>query len=231
VLTGERGAIASALITGKRGTISQPVNNAMYVAGLGHVPSISGYHMAVVAGIVFFIIRGALALVPSLASLRPIKRWAAAGALLAAAFYLLLSRAEVATRRSFIMVAIVLIGVVLDRPALTLRTLAVAPQSIVNPSFQMSFAATLALVAAHQHGLPWRADADSSTGVRIALWGWRELAGLMLVSLVAGLATMPYAAFQAGALWRPGKSRCHAGGFLLGDVGRHFGTCRPAFRL
>ncbi len=204
VLSGDRGAIASALITGKRGTISQPVNDAMYVSGLGHVLSISGYHMAVVAGIVFFIIRGVLALVPALANLRPIKKWAAAGALLAAAFYLLLSGAEVATRRSFIMVAIVLIGVMLDRPALTLRTLAVAafavllfsPHAVVHPSFQMSFAATLALVAAYQHGLPWRADAGSSAGTRMALWGWREVVGLILVSLVAGLATTPYAAYH-----------------------------------
>jgi competence protein ComEC len=176
----------------------------MYIAGLGHVLSISGYHMAVVAGIVFFIIRATLALLPALASLRPIKKWAAAAALAVAAFYLLLSGAAVATQRSFVMVAIVLVGVMLDRPALTFRTLAVAafavlllsPQAIVHPSFQMSFAATLALVAAWQHGLPWRAGADSSAGARMALWGWRELAGLTLVSLVAGLATMPYAAYH-----------------------------------
>src|SRR5262249_7316999 len=83
-------------------------------------------------------------------------------ALVAATFYLLLSGAEVATQRSYIMIAIVLVGVMLDRPTLTFRTLAVAaivvlllaPQAIVHPGFQMSFAATLALIAAYQHGLP-----------------------------------------------------------------------------
>src|SRR5262245_28046793 len=89
--------------------------------------------------------------------------WAALAALAAAAFYLLLSGAEVATQRSFIMIGIVLIGVMVDRPTLTFRTLTVAafgvlllaPEAIVHPSFQMSFAATLALVAGYQQGLPW----------------------------------------------------------------------------
>ncbi|MBI3705191.1 MAG: ComEC/Rec2 family competence protein, partial [Rhizobiales bacterium] len=167
------------------------------------VLSISGYHMAVVVAIVFFVIRASLELMPGVGRY-PIKKWAALGALIAAAFYLLLSGAEVATQRSFIMIAIVLIGVMVDRPALTFRTLTVAafgvlliaPESVVHPSFQMSFAATLALIAAYQHGLPWRADADTSLGARVALWGGREIVGLILASLVAGLATTPYAAFH-----------------------------------
>jgi competence protein ComEC len=78
VLPGDAGSIASALITGKRDAISTPVNDAMYISSLAHVLSISGYHMAVVAGIVFFIIRGALALVPAVALRHPIKKWVAA---------------------------------------------------------------------------------------------------------------------------------------------------------
>jgi competence protein ComEC len=160
--------------------------------------------MAVVAGIVFFFIRAGLALVPSLAIRRPIKKWAAAAALSAAFFYLLLSGAEVATQRSFIMIAIVLIGVMVDRPAITFRTLTVAalcvmvlaPQAVVHPSFQMSFAATLALVAGYQLKLPWRADRDTSLGARMALWGGQEVAGLLAASFVAGLATTPYAAYH-----------------------------------
>jgi competence protein ComEC len=208
VLRGDRGSIASALITGKRDAISAPVNDAMYISSLAHVLSISGYHMAVVAGIVFFFVRASLALAPSLASRRPIKKWAALAALFAAAFYLLLSGAEVATQRSFIMIAIVLIGVTIDRSAITFRTLTVAafgvlilaPQSVVHPSFQMSFAATLALVAAYQYGMPggkmWGTDRDSALRTRIVFWGGREVAALLLASLVAGLATTPYAAYH-----------------------------------
>ena len=205
VIPGDRGAIASALITGKRDAITTPVNDAMYISSLGHVLSISGYHMAVVAGVVFFVVRALLALVPSFANHRPIKKWAAFTALIAAAGYFVLSGAEVATQRSFIMTAIVLIGVMVDRAALTLRTLAVAafavlliaPEAVAHPSFQMSFAATLALVAAYERGLPWMiAGADTTLGARVALWGGREIVALLLASLVAGLATTPFAAFH-----------------------------------
>ncbi|HVZ53629.1 MAG TPA: ComEC/Rec2 family competence protein [Pseudolabrys sp.] len=204
VLAGDRGSIASALITGKRGAISAPVNDAFYVSSLAHVLAISGYHMAVVAGIAFFFIRAGLALFPSLAVRRPIKKWAAAGALVMAAFYLVLSGASVSTQRAFIMIAIVLIGIMVDRPTLTFRTISIAafavlllsPPAIVTPSFQMSFAAALALIAAYQYGLPFRADADASLYARAAVWGGREIAGLLMAALVAGLATTPYAAFH-----------------------------------
>jgi len=145
-LEGDNRAIATALLTGRRDAITAPVNDAMFVSGLGHVLSISGYHMAVVAGVVFFAVRALLALIPGLAAGSAIKKWSAAAALVAAAFYLLLSGAEVATQRSFFMTAVVLIAVMVDRRAITFRTLAVAalivlavaPEALVHPSFQMS---------------------------------------------------------------------------------------------
>ena len=101
-IPGDAGAIASALITGKRDALTGSVFD-MFISGVGHVLSVSGYHMALVAGVVFFILRAVLALVPGLALRHPIKKWAAAAALVAAACYLVLSGAEVATQRSFIM--------------------------------------------------------------------------------------------------------------------------------
>jgi competence protein ComEC len=205
VLEGDKRAIATALLTGRRDAISEPVNDAMFISGLGHVLSISGYHMAVVAGVVFFAVRALLALFPALATGFPIKKWSAAAALVAAAFYLLLSGAEVATQRSFFMTAVVLIAVMVDRRAITFRTLAVAamivlamaPEALVHPSFQMSFAATLGLVALIQIGMPRLfASPDNSAAARVALWGGREIMTLVLASLVAGLATTPYAAFH-----------------------------------
>jgi competence protein ComEC len=143
-LDGDKRAIATALLTGRRDAITTPVNDAMFISGLGHVLSISGYHMAVVAGVVFFTVRALLALFPALTSGFPIKKWAAAAALAAALFYLLLSGAEVATQRSFFMTAVVLIAVMVDRRAVTFRTLAVAamivlvmaPEALMHPSFQ-----------------------------------------------------------------------------------------------
>jgi len=122
VIPGDEGAIASALITGKRSAVSPAVKDAFYVSSLAHVLAIAGFHMAVVTGIIFFFVRGGLALIPSLASRRPIKKWAAASALVAAAFYLVLSGAGVATQRAFVMVAIVLLGVMVDRPGIMAQT-------------------------------------------------------------------------------------------------------------
>jgi len=160
--------------------------------------------MAVVAGIVFFAVRALLAFSPALTARFAIKKWAAGAALATALFYLLLSGAEVATQRSFYMTAFVLIAVMVDRRAITFRTLAlaamlvliIAPEALVHPSFQMSFAATLGLVALAQIGMPKLFSSDGKSASRAAAWGGRELMLLTLASLIAGLATTPYAAFH-----------------------------------
>ena len=250
VAPGDAGSIASALLTGKRDALSTQVNDAMYISSLAHVLSISGYHMAVVAGIVFFVVRALLALIPGLALRHPIKKWAAFIALVMVTLYLLLSGAEVATQRSYYMTAIVLLGVMVDRPTLTFRTLSVAalavlvlaPEAVAHPSFQMSFAATLALIALYQHGLPWlAAGPKSSLGARVAMWGAREVVALMLASLVAGLATTPYAAFHfhrlapygmlANLAAMPVVSAVVMPAGIVGLIAMPFGFDAPCWRL
>jgi competence protein ComEC len=206
-LPGDTGAIAAALVTGIRDHISQEANEAMRISGLYHVISISGLHMALVAGVLFALLRGGLALIPGLALRRPIKKYAALVALAGVTFYLVLSGAEVATQRSYIMVAIVLAGVIIDRPALTLRTLAaavivtliVSPEAVLNPGFQMSFAATLALISFYERWVPL-VSAPPQPGAS-AIGAWSARAGRWVVlgaatSLIAGLATAIYAAFH-----------------------------------
>ena len=105
--------------------IAPNVYDALFVSGIGHVLSISGYHMAVVAGVIFFIVRAFFALIPRLAGRAPIKKWAALAALVTG-FYHILSGNQVATQRSFIMIGVVLLSVLFDRPALTMRTLTIA---------------------------------------------------------------------------------------------------------
>jgi competence protein ComEC len=204
VLPGDAGAIAVALVTGERDAIAETTNESLRIAGLYHIISISGLHMVAVVATCLVLVRGTLALVPGLAARRPIKAWAAWAALAAAAFYWVLSGAEVATTRSFLMAGLVLAGVLIDRSAVSLRTLAAAalavmvamPESVLNPGFQMSFAATLALVAFYEHWAPTRRYADGSWLQRLM----RSLAlasvGLLLTSLVAGLATAPFAAWH-----------------------------------
>jgi competence protein ComEC len=154
-LPGETGEIAKALIVGERRGMSEETAEALRQSGLGHILAISGLHMALVAGAVFGLLRALFALSPTLALRRPIKKWAAVGALFAATFYLVISGSSIATQRSFIMLCVVLAAVLLDRRAFSVRNIAVAamivllltPEAVLTASFQMSFAATLALIA------------------------------------------------------------------------------------
>lgn len=205
-LPGDYGAIAAALVMGDQRGIAESTHEAMRASGLGHILSISGLHMALVAGSVFLLLRALLALSPTLALNYPIKKWAAAGAFLVATVYLGISGAEVATVRSYIMFAIMLAAVMLDRRALTLRNVALAafvilvfsPESLLSISFQMSFAATIALIATYE-ALSARADRRLAlTDAKDRAWAaraWAAVATLFLTSLVAGLVTAPFGAF------------------------------------
>lgn len=199
---GAAGAVAAALVTGERGAIPEAVNEAWRDTGLAHLLSISGLHISLVAGIVFLGVRTLLAAVPALALRRPIKKWAAVVAVLAALFYMLLSGAEVPTQRSFLMAAVVFLAMLVDREAISLRLVAwaaaaillILPEALVGASFQMSFAAVLALVAAYEAGRErirdWRAG--SGTGGRILLY-----VGLVcFTTVVATAATTPFALYH-----------------------------------
>ncbi len=205
-LPGDPGHVAAALVMGDRGGISDATEENMRASGLAHMLAISGLHMVLVAGSAFWLLRALLALSPGLALTRPIKKWAAAGALAVAAFYLGISGAGIATQRAFVMLAIMLVAVMLDRPAITLRNVALAalvilvltPESLTTASFQMSFAATVALVAGYEAITAWRDRRMVLVDAGGGAWTWftRSAGGLFLTSLIAGLATAPYAAFH-----------------------------------
>ncbi len=205
---GQAGAVAAALLVGERSYIAAQTKDDLRRAGLAHVLAISGMHMMLVAGTVFFATRALLALSPSLALTRPIRKWAAVAALIAATGYLALSGGNVATIRAFVMAAIIFCAVLLDRPAISMRNLALAafivvalrPESVVEPGFQMSFGAVAALIAAWE---AWRdrkrsqlGDGDLTPGSRFARFLRRAFIGIAVTTLVAGLATAPYAAFH-----------------------------------
>lgn len=206
-LPGDAGEVATALIIGDRRGIDAGTTEALRRSGLAHILAISGLHMALVTGAVFAMVRAMLALVPDLALARPIRKWAAAVALATGAAYLVLSGAGIATQRAFIMAVVVLLAVLVGRPALTMRSVALAalavmafaPEAVVGPSFQMSFAAVIALVAGYESLVSRKSQgATAGHGVGSALAGrlWRYVIGLALTSLIAGLATSPIAAFH-----------------------------------
>ncbi len=204
---GAEGAVASALITGERAGIPDEIDEWLRITGLAHVLSISGFHMALIAGFTMLSVRLAASAVPGLPLLVPTKKIAAFAALLVSTAYLLIAGDNVATQRSWIMLAIMLGAVLLDKPALTLRNVALAaivvltlnPHAVVTASFQMSFAATAALVGGYGALMRrWSGGEDArlrrerglAAGVLVAV------AGLALSSLIAGGATTPYGAYH-----------------------------------
>lgn len=201
-IDGPAGGVAAALATGQRGGIPENVREDMRDSGLAHLLAISGLHLGLVAGFVFALVRGGLALWPRAALGWPLKRIAAGIALAAAGVYLLLAGATVPTQRAFVMTAIVLAAILVNRTGISLRLVAWAalvilllrPEALLTVSFQMSFAAVVALVAAYE-GLAGRVRTAAATGTlarRIALY----FAAIAFSSLIAGLATAPFAVFH-----------------------------------
>jgi competence protein ComEC len=201
-LPGPTGAIAAALITGETHAIPPADAGAFRDAGLAHILVIAGLHMGMVAGIAFFALRAALALIPAIALRHPTKKWAAAGALLVTAGYMLLSGATVSSRRAFIMTGLMLFAVMVDRLSLSARSVAyaalvimlVTPEAAAGPSFQMSFAAVAALIAFYEAMRSrlgeWRAHAGPMR--RAGLY----LLGIAFTTVVTTVATMPFTIYH-----------------------------------
>ncbi|MBI6629085.1 ComEC/Rec2 family competence protein [Pontibaca salina] len=194
VLPGDPGGFAAAVTTGDRHAIGQDALKALRASNLAHLLAISGLHMGLLTGFVFTVLRMGIALIPALALRLPVKKIAAVGALIAAAGYFALSGGNVATERAFVMVAVALCAILVDRRAISLRVVAIAalivltlrPEALLGPGFQMSFAATTGLVAVFM----WLRDVDLP---RAPNWA-RPALGVMISSAVAGLATAPVGA-------------------------------------
>ena len=195
----EAGGLAAAMIAGDRSYMSVEDVEALRGSGLAHLMAISGMHMGLAAGIFFFGLKRALLLVEPLALRLPPDKIAAIGALMACTSYLLISGASVATQRAFIMTSVALSAVLMNRSAVTMKSLAVAmiivvliqPETVVTPGFQMSFAATAALIALYED---WPNRFHRS---RFERWRGRFFA-VVATSVTASLATAPFSAFHFG---------------------------------
>src|SRR5262245_29488061 len=157
-LPGSTGGVASAVITGKRGTMLEEVKQAFRDSGLSHLLAIAGLHLGLVGGFVFFSVRGGLALIPWVALRFPIKKIAAIVTLVALFCYLMISGAAIPTQRAFVMTGILFVAILIDRLRLSMRICALAalvvllldPASLIGVSFQMSFGAVVALIAVYE---------------------------------------------------------------------------------
>ncbi len=199
------GGMAAALVTGDKGALDPELRSEMRDSGLAHLLAISGLHMGLFGGVLFIMVRGLLALSTYLTLKYPVKKWAAVIALTGSAAYLVLSGGSIATQRAFIMISIMFVAILLNRRALSMRNVAIAamlvlfirPESLFSVSFQMSFAAVIALVAVYESGL-FRLPAGDMSSRKT--WMLKKILfyvfGVFLTSLVAGLATAPFAAYH-----------------------------------
>jgi competence protein ComEC len=163
-------------------------------------------HLALAGLGVFWVIRALLALVPPIALTQPIKKLAAMAAFFSASFYLAISGGGSPAVRSYLMLSMMLLGVLADRPALSMRgvalaalaLLAVEPENIVDPGFQMSFAAVIGLIVLAEWGAARPRDDTAGLGRAMRLWrrARRYIVGMLLVSAVATLATTPFAIYH-----------------------------------
>ena len=202
---GEDGAVAAALITGIRDGIPERVSNNMRIAGLAHLLAISGLHMALITGVLFFALRAGMAFFPKLALKHPIRKYAAIGAFIGASGYLVLSGASISTQRAFIMVSIVLLAVLTDRKAISMRSVTLAavailtftPEAVLHPSFQMSFAAVTGLVAGYSWAQPRLSrlfHANPGFLARVRLY----MLGVLISTLIAAISIGPVAFYHFG---------------------------------
>lgn len=211
-VAGPTSGIIVALITGNKTMIKEDDQQALRDTGLAHILAISGLHMALITFTIISLVRVCLSFFPTLVLHYPVKKWAAAAGFLVATQYLFLSGAGVATQRAWIMISVMLCAVVLDRNAITMRSVVISatiilcidPHSLFAPGFQMSFAAVAALVAGYEIYRDRRtaklAQQRSIPGSSILSRGYHVtktyIGGILLTSLLAGTATAFVAAWH-----------------------------------
>lgn len=190
-------AVTTALLAGERSSIPEPINDSLRDSGLYHLLSISGLHVAIVCGVTFFVLRFLMALFPWMALNMPIKKIAAGVALAAGLFYSMLAGMPVPTERAMFMTGLALLAVMLDRAAMSMRTIALAaffvlliqPESVTGASFQLSFAAVLSMIAFYEGaGRRWGvASRDDGWARRLFVY----FLGIVITTVLVSLATLP----------------------------------------
>jgi competence protein ComEC len=210
-LPGPEGGVVAALLTGEQTAVDKDITQAMRDSGLAHILSVSGLHIVFVIGLVMGLVRYGIALMPPLALRVDAKKVAAVLSLAAAVFYTALAGAPVPAQRSCAMAGFALVAVLLDRTALSLRlvawsaviVLAAAPDSLTGASFQMSFAAVIALIAAWEAGAGWRRRLHERADRSHHRWLWRLLVAIgasLATTLIASVATGAFAAYHFNRL-------------------------------
>jgi competence protein ComEC len=190
------GSVAAALLTGHTESLPTELRSQFAAAGMAHLLAISGLHMSIVAGIIFFLMHSVLTLWMRVALFYPLHKIAAAATMVGTLLYLQLSGCHIPALRAFLMTCVAMLAIIMDRSPISLRLVAFAatailvmrPENLITPSFQLSFAAVTALVATFEPLAFW----FHSEKIRSTAWRW--LGASLISTLVAGFATLPYTA-------------------------------------
>ncbi len=202
VLPADEASVTSAIVAGDKNAINEKLFEQYRDSGLAHFLSISGLHMSMIAGLMFFLVRFALVLIPPISLRCDTKKIAAVLAFLMSAFYLLISGAEIPAERAFIMTSIVLLGVLVSRRAISMQNIAWAalvilifyPEALVGASFQMSFAAVVCLIAFYEkYAGALHRFLNRGGFLRIV---FVYVGGILASDLVASLATLPFCVYH-----------------------------------
>jgi competence protein ComEC len=201
-LPGPSGTIATAFATGNQNAISQDDADAMRRGGIAHLLSVGGLHITAVIGITMLLTLRILALSEFLALRLNLLIVAAAAGAVAAIAYTLLTGSQVPMVRSCIVALLVLVGMILGREAISLRLLAVSgllilaiePEAIVGPSFQMTFAAVGAIIALHSS--PWARRMFQRRDEHLARRVLRAAAGIVVTGAAVELCVMPFVLYH-----------------------------------
>lgn len=199
VLPQPSAGIARAIVNGDQSAVTDDARETMATAGIAHVLSVSGLHLTIVAGGVFWVLRLLLSGWEGLATRVSVKRVAAVAGIGAALLYFAISGGNVAAFRSTLMILLVFGAVLFGRRALTMRNVAIAgviviatdPASVFRPSFQLSFAAVLALVGAYEN---FRTERLKDASLAAHAWAYGK--GIVGTSLVAGAATLLFSVYH-----------------------------------
>lgn len=191
------GGVIGALAIGERQGIGQLQWDVFRRTGTTHLVAISGLHVGMIAGLVFFIVRALWARLGRLPLYWPAPQAAAVAALAAALVYAALAGFSIPTQRTVIMIGVVMVALLRRRHAAPARTLMTAllcvlvydPLAVMNSGFWLSFGA----VAAILFGMNQRVGRE--------VW-WRRASRLHLLVTVA-LAPPLLVLFQQVSLVSP----------------------------
>ncbi|MDR0741590.1 MAG: ComEC family competence protein [Rickettsiales bacterium] len=188
--------LADTLVLGYKNAVPKDDASAWTTTGVGHVWSISGFHITLVSGWLFVFFYLVFRSIAPIARRFPARYPAIICAWLGLLLYLFLSGADVATIRAFLMTTLVFAAFILGRNVFSLRNVCIAfllifmlnPHYVMQPGFQLSFAAIF--------GLIWFFEDRKHIKTSMVEKILRIIKAAIMTSIIATIFTAPFVAYH-----------------------------------